>query len=106
LRSGWQAGRSLGPQALLFTVRQSFQPSGLVYHSFEESFHGAVVERALVQALHMIEHIGFSSRLVHLEAEFLFGPANRQGALGASAEQPDERLVQLVDPLTERVDIL
>ncbi len=87
-------------------VRHPFQPPCFVDHPFEQPAYGAVVERARVEALHVAENLGLSRRLVDLEPELLLGATDGERALGARAEQAHQRLVQLVDPTTQRVDLV
>ena len=57
-----------------------------------------------VDALHVLEHLRLARRLVDLQAGRLLLVADLQRARGPRAQQPDELLVDLVDPPAELVE--
>src|SRR5262245_42407821 len=89
--------------ALLF-VGDPLQPAVLVDDALEQPLDGAVVERTLIDVLHVLEHLRFPAGLVEIHpSDFLFVP-DGEGALSACAQQTHELLVDLVDAAPQLVE--
>ena len=55
--------------------------------------------------MNVSEDFGFPRGLIHLESQFLLRPADRERAFRASAQEFHERFIELVNPLSKRVDL-
>jgi hypothetical protein len=79
----------------------------LVDDPFEHPYDGVPLERtASVYAVgaHMVQHLLLTVGLIYVEPERLFQFPDFERAMGALAEQLDQPLIKLIDPLPEFVD--
>ena len=79
----------------------------LVDDPFEHPYDGVAFERTarvLAVGAHVVQHLLLTVGLVHLEPERLFQLPDFERAMGALAEQLDQPLIELIDPLPELVD--
>ena len=79
----------------------------LVDDSLEHPHDGVPFERAACMfpvGAHVVQHLLLAIGLVHFEPERLLQFPNLECAMRTLAEQLDEPLVKLIDPLPEIVD--
>src|SRR5688500_13122194 len=83
----------------LYFVRDPLQMPRLVDDPLEEALDGLLIQRAVVDRLDVAQPLVLPLRLVDGHAHVALHPSNLQRARRACIQQPDERLVQQVDPL-------
>src|SRR5262249_55528940 len=77
----------------------------LVDDAFEEPLDDLIVERPVVERLHVLQHFLLALRLVDRNAHLALQPADLERACRARVQQPHQRLVEQVDPLPQVVDV-
>jgi len=87
--------------ALLFVMHDPpFEPARFIDDAFEEPRDGVGAERPLGgNGADVSDHFLLASRLVDLDAEFLFQPADLADAPGPLVEQADEDFIDAIDVL-------
>src|SRR5574338_731618 len=95
------------PQSLILSVlrlRHTFEAPRLIADPFEEPPDRGRIERARVDAFHVLEHLVFALRLVDRQAERLLRFPDGERAGGALVQQAHEIPVELVDAPAQRAD--